>query len=84
MQVPNEDQNISLLTTERAIELIRARWGISYRRAYLNKLRSTGGGPGYRRIGLRVVYPVSEIEAWVSKRSSPVVTKAADLPSWFD
>ena len=36
--------------------------------SYLNKLRCTGGGPAFKKFGSRVVYAVSDVEAWAKNR----------------
>jgi predicted DNA-binding transcriptional regulator AlpA len=40
--------------------------------SYLNKLRVTGGGPPYVKIGARVAYDPADLAAWLDaqKRSS--------------
>jgi excisionase family DNA binding protein len=40
--------------------------------SFLNKLRCTGGGPGYAKLGRRVLYPKSELQSWLeaSRRRS--------------
>ncbi len=45
----------------------------------LNKLRLTGGGPRFIALGRRVVYDVTDLEAWseARKRSSTSETLAA-------
>ncbi|MDP3404010.1 MAG: helix-turn-helix domain-containing protein [Brevundimonas sp.] len=46
------------------------RLGVS--ESYLNKLRLTGGGPPFVKIGVRVVYDPADLIAWVEshKRQS--------------
>ena len=41
------------------------RLGISV--AFLNKLRSQGGGPVFIRLGRRVVYAVTDLDDWQNK-----------------
>ena len=36
--------------------------------AYLNKLRVTGGGPIYMRLGKRVLYRISDIDSWLDSK----------------
>jgi excisionase family DNA binding protein len=33
--------------------------------SFLNKLRCTGGGPAYIKLGRRVLYPLSELDCWL-------------------
>ena len=35
--------------------------------SYVNKLRCVGGGPRYAKIGRRVTYRVSDLDAWREK-----------------
>ena len=53
---------ISLLPTTRAAE----RLGLSP--SFLNKLRCTGGGPPFIKIGRRVLYAERDLEAWAASR----------------
>jgi hypothetical protein len=34
----------------------------------LEKLRVTGGGPSYRKIGRRVIYHISDLTAWIESK----------------
>lgn len=34
----------------------------------LNKLRVTGGGPTYLKLGRRVLYNISDLETWADQR----------------
>ena len=36
--------------------------------AYLNRLRTIGGGPPFFNIGARVVYSPTDLDAWLSPR----------------
>lgn len=36
--------------------------------SYLNKLRLTGGGPVFVKLGAKVVYDLADLTAWVSAR----------------
>jgi predicted DNA-binding transcriptional regulator AlpA len=49
-----------LLSTSAAAEYL----GISP--SFLNKLRCTGGGPRYVKIGRRVLYPKFELDLWIT------------------
>jgi excisionase family DNA binding protein len=33
--------------------------------SFLNKLRGAGGGPGYVKLGRRVLYPKAELDSWI-------------------
>ncbi|MBO6763456.1 AlpA family transcriptional regulator [Maricaulis sp.] len=35
---------------------------------YLNKLRTTGGGPVFVKVGRRVVYDVADLDQWFADR----------------
>lgn len=34
----------------------------------LKKLRTTGGGPRYARVGSRIVYLVTDLESWIRRQ----------------
>lgn len=34
----------------------------------MERLRETGGGPKYAKIGARVLYPQAELDAWVARQ----------------
>ena len=40
-----------------------------FHRDYLRKLRRTGGGPPYSRVGRAVRYDVDEFDAWMRART---------------
>ncbi len=39
-----------------------------FSRSFWNKLRVTGGGPPYYKVGRKVVYDLEEAMAWISAR----------------
>jgi hypothetical protein len=46
----------------------------------LNKLRSLGGGPSFRRFGRRVLYRRSTLRAWLMTRLSDDITICREAP----
>lgn len=63
--MPNHDGNIGhsqTLNTHEAAAYV----GLSY--STLTKLRLTGGGPPFIKLGARVVYRVSDLDAWLESR----------------
>lgn len=42
--------------------------------------RSAGAGPPFRKMGVRVLYRVSEVEAWLTQRTSTSATGARLSP----
>jgi hypothetical protein len=36
--------------------------------AYLNKLRTIGGGPAFHKVGVRVLYRCSDLDDWLSNK----------------
>ncbi len=52
----------AMYTTEEAANLLRLS------RRTLEKMRLTGCGPCYRKFGSRVLYPLSELDAWVDEK----------------
>jgi predicted DNA-binding transcriptional regulator AlpA len=47
-------------------------------RSFLNKLRVTGGGPVFFKIGSRIVYALSDLDEWLAARRR---TSTADTGS---
>lgn len=62
-----------LLNTAEAAE----RLGVSA--SYLNKLRLTGGGPVFVKMGAKVVYDASDLGAWVAARRRTSTSQAAEM-----
>ena len=48
-----------LLSTPEAADYL----GVSV--SFLNKLRITGGGPSYVKLGRRVLYPKADLDSWL-------------------
>ena len=61
-----------LLSTSEAAQYV----GLS--RSYLEKKRLTGGGPRYAKLGTRVVYDLSDLDAWVNARLRSYTAEYAD------
>jgi molybdenum cofactor biosynthesis enzyme MoaA len=51
-----------LLTVKEAAEIIRVS------KSYLDKLRLTGAGPTFHKIGSRVFYDIKDVNAWIGDR----------------
>lgn len=49
-------------------DTIRAAKRVGLSASTLNKLRLTGGGPRFAKLGSRVIYPAAELDAWVGAR----------------
>ena len=45
---------------------------------YLNRLRTTGGGPAYLKIGSRVVYDRDDIDVWLAKHRRTSTSDTGD------
>lgn len=41
---------------------------IGVSKGWLDKLRHVGGGPDYIKIGRRIVYDITDIEAWLANK----------------
>ncbi len=48
----------------RALDVTEAAQHLGVSVSYLNRLRSTGGGPTFIKIGVRVTYRLADLEAW--------------------
>ncbi len=62
---------LSLLTTEEAAEYVRLST------PYLNKLRCTGGGPKFVKLGNRVRYRRESLEVWLLAHERENTSEAA-------
>jgi Helix-turn-helix domain len=51
-----------LLSVDRAASYV----GLSA--AYLNKMRTQGGGPVFHKVGVRVLYRISDLDDWLSDK----------------
>jgi molybdenum cofactor biosynthesis enzyme MoaA len=45
--------------------------------SYLNKLRLTGGGPVYAKLGSKVIYDVNDVLSWVQARKLTSTSQVA-------
>jgi hypothetical protein len=36
--------------------------------AFLNRLRSVGGGPAFFKVGTRMIYSIADLDAWLASR----------------
>ncbi len=55
-------------STREAICYLYVDFNLDYSEKYLAKLRSTGGGPKYAKIGSRVYYLSEHLDEWVLSR----------------
>ncbi len=64
---------------EAALDVTSAARRLGVSATYLNKLRSTGGGPTFIKLGTRVTYRVVDLDDWQAKhaRTSTADGKAA-------
>lgn len=70
MRQPERTQ--AMLTTREAAQYVRLSTST------LNQLRVKGGGPPFIKLGRRVTYRVTALDAWLSKREFPH-TSAVDV-----
>lgn len=47
-------------------------------RSFLNKMRVTGGGPIFFKVGTRVVYAVKDLDSWLDGRRRNSTADAGD------
>lgn len=76
-----------LVSTDRVIEFLKTRHGVDYSRGYLNRLRSSGGGPTFHRVGGRIYYAPHDLDDWVKSRSSGPMrstSQAIPQPEFFE
>lgn len=55
-----------LLTTPQASDYLRKEHGINRAPATLNKLRTVGGGPKFRRVGRHIFYVPASLDEWAA------------------
>ena len=51
-----------------ALRVIEAARYTGFSKSSLDKLRVYGGGPTYAKLGARVVYDRSDLDAWIAER----------------
>ena len=56
------------ITTRRMLRVTEAANFLNLSASFLNKLRCSGGGPAFRKIGRAVLYDPADLEAWLSAR----------------
>lgn len=70
-------------TYNRLLNVTEAAERLSVSASYLNKLRVTGGGPPFVKIGARVAYDPADLVAWLAgqKRTTTGQAEPADSAS---
>lgn len=71
----------TLLTRKESETYLLARYGRAgaVSAKTLAKLACIGGGPAFRRIGRRVAYMPSDLDAWVASRSSKPMRSTSEF-----
>lgn len=64
------------LNTAKAAELL-ATCGVPATRKTLEKLRTVGGGPAFRKFGRRVLYSEPDLQQWINSRLSKPMSSTA-------
>jgi len=59
---------MSLPNERRMLRVTEAATFLALSVSFLNKLRCSGGGPAFRKIGRAVIYDPADLEAWLSAR----------------
>ena len=54
--------------TNRNLNVSAAARYLALSEAFLNRLRSTGGGPPFFKLGARVVYSNADLDTWLAAR----------------
>jgi predicted DNA-binding transcriptional regulator AlpA len=65
--MPRENRNTALLPQGRRLSVKEAAYHTGLSCSTLNKLRCSGQGPRFAKIGRRVVYGVADLDAWLAK-----------------
>jgi hypothetical protein len=58
------------LDRREAAEYLTSQRGLRVSRNSLQKMATLGGGPLYRRFGIRAVYTIDDLDAWASAKLS--------------
>ncbi len=58
----------SAIEREPLLSVDRAASYLGLSATYLNKLRTMGGGPTFHKIGVRVLYRPSDLDAWLTDK----------------
>lgn len=72
------------LTPDQAIQYIKARYNKPFHKSYLAKLRSTGRGPLFFRIGVSIFYDQVDLDNWVLKNRTPKGRSATQISAIQD
>jgi len=67
-----------LLVTDEASRYVQAIFGVRCKASTLKKMRSTGGGPEFRRFGRDVFYERTALDAWATGRLSAPLTSTSE------
>jgi len=59
---------MSAIPERRMLRVTEAANFLSLSASFLNKLRCSGGGPAFRKIGRAVLYDPADLESWLSDR----------------
>lgn len=68
-----------LLVTDEAARYVQAIFGVRCKASTLKKMRSTGGGPAFRKFGRDVFYERSALDAWAEGRLSGPLTSTSEV-----
>lgn len=68
-----------LLRRDGASAYLFDRWGIKRTPKTLAKLAVIGGGPRFRKDGIRPLYDPADLDEWAQGRLSPLVSSTAEL-----
>ena len=68
------------LDRREAANYLTARRGLKVSRNTLQKLATLGGGPAYRIFGIRAVYTVEDLDAWVRSKLSARRHSTSEAP----
>jgi excisionase family DNA binding protein len=68
----SDETRVAALTTKRLLTVAEAATYLSLSASTLNKLRVSGGGPRYVKLGGKILYDVRDLDQWIEdhKRAS--------------
>jgi predicted DNA-binding transcriptional regulator AlpA len=69
---------LRLPTRDRCYSVNEAATYLGLSTPYLNRLRATGGGPPFFKIGARVVYAPADLDDWLAKHRRTSTSDTGD------
>ncbi len=67
------EDTATLISTTEGSAYLRQAHGVPFAASTLTKMRCVGGGPKFVKVGKRVFYQKTDLDAWIAKiKSAPI------------